>query len=151
MTHLLSCSYVMCGLYPLTTLFRPYTSHNMFITLSSRTILSCAQSCPTLCDPMNCSQLSSPVHESSQARILSGLLFPSAEDLPNPGTEPASPALAGRFFTSEAPEKPTIIVYIRSSDLSFTNFYLPHTPDSGNRLYTSVSMNLTFFLHSTYR
>ena len=29
----------------------------------------------------------------------SGLPFPSPGDLPNPGIEPASPALAGRFFT----------------------------------------------------
>ena len=31
----------------------------------------------------------------------SGLPFPSPGDLPNPGIEPASPALAGRFFTAE--------------------------------------------------
>ena len=36
----------------------------------------------------------------------SGLPFPSLRDLPNPGFEPASPALAGRFFTTEPPEKP---------------------------------------------
>ena len=29
----------------------------------------------------------------------SGLPFPSPGDLPNPGTESGSPALAGRFFT----------------------------------------------------
>ena len=31
----------------------------------------------------------------------SGLPFPSPRDLPNPGIEPASPALAGGFFTTE--------------------------------------------------
>ena len=31
----------------------------------------------------------------------SGLPFPSPGDLPNPGTEPVSPALAGGFFTTE--------------------------------------------------
>ena len=31
----------------------------------------------------------------------SGLPFPSPGDLPNPGIERASPALAGRFFTAE--------------------------------------------------
>ena len=39
-----------------------------------------AQSCPPLCDPMNCSLLDSSVHGILQARILeywSGLLFPS--------------------------------------------------------------------------
>jgi len=35
-----------------------------------------------------------------------GLPFPSPGDLPNPGIEPTSPALAGRFFTTEPPGKP---------------------------------------------
>ena len=33
----------------------------------------------------------------------SGLPFPSPEDLPDPGIEPGSPALADRLFTSEPP------------------------------------------------
>ena len=36
----------------------------------------------------------------------SGLPFPSLGYLPNPGIEPASPALAGGFFNSEPPGKP---------------------------------------------
>ena len=39
----------------------------------------------------------------------SGLPFPSPGDLPNPGIEPrspASPVLAGRFFTTAPPGKP---------------------------------------------
>ena len=36
-----------------------------------------------------------------------GLLFPSPGGLLDPGIEPASPALAGRFFTTEPPGKPT--------------------------------------------
>ena len=36
----------------------------------------------------------------------SGLLFTSLEDLPSPGIEPASPALAGGFFTTEPPREP---------------------------------------------
>jgi len=35
------------------------------------------------------------------------LLFPSPGDLPDPGITHASPALAGRFFTTEPPEKYT--------------------------------------------
>ena len=31
----------------------------------------------------------------------SGLTFPSPGDLPDPGVEPASPALADEFFTAE--------------------------------------------------
>ena len=36
----------------------------------------------------------------------SGLPFPSPGNLPDPGIEPASPALAGRFFTTEPPGSP---------------------------------------------
>ena len=39
--------------------------------------------------------------ESSRQEYWSGLLFPPPEDLPNPGMEPVSPALAGGFFTAE--------------------------------------------------
>ena len=39
----------------------------------------------------------------------SGLSFPSPEDLPDPGIEPESPALAGRFFIMEPPGKPILI------------------------------------------
>ena len=34
-----------------------------------------------------------------------GLLFPAPRDLPVPGIEPMSPALAGRFSTAEPPGK----------------------------------------------
>ena len=36
----------------------------------------------------------------------SGLPFPSPGDLPDPGIEPTSPAVAGKFFTTEPPGKP---------------------------------------------
>jgi len=36
----------------------------------------------------------------------SGLPFPSPGDLPDPGIEPMSPALVGRFFTTEPLGKP---------------------------------------------
>ena len=38
----------------------------------------------------------------------SGLPFPSPGDRPDLETEPTSPALAGRFFTTEPPGKPTM-------------------------------------------
>jgi len=37
----------------------------------------------------------------------SGVPFPSQGDFPNPGIEPTSPALAGKFFTTEPPRKPS--------------------------------------------
>ena len=44
----------------------------------------------------------------SRQKYWSGLPFPLPGDLPDPGIEPtsAAPALAGRFFTTESPEKP---------------------------------------------
>ena len=39
--------------------------------------MCCAQSCPTLCNPMDCSLPGSSVHGISQARILEWLPFPS--------------------------------------------------------------------------
>ena len=40
-----------------------------------------------------------PFMEFSRQEYWSGLSFSSPGDLPNPGIEPAPPALAGRFFT----------------------------------------------------
>ena len=57
------------------------------------------------CDPMDCSLPGSSVHGIFQAKIRSGLPFPSSGDLPDPGTEPRSPAMqvdsciADGFFT----------------------------------------------------
>ena len=44
--------------------------------------------------------------EFSRQEYGSGLPFSSPGDLPNPGTEPLSPELAGRFFTTVPPGKP---------------------------------------------
>ena len=44
----------------------------------------------------------------------SGLSFPSLGYLPNPGTKPESPALSGRFLTTEPPRKPQNFVCARS-------------------------------------
>ena len=48
-----------------------------------------------------------------------GLPFPSRGDLPDPGIEPVSPALAGGFFTTESPGKPSIIIPWCLSSLSY--------------------------------
>ena len=46
----------------------------------------------------------------SRQEYWSGLSFPSPGDLPDPGMEPESSALAGGFFTTEPPGKPYIIL-----------------------------------------
>ena len=48
----------------------------------------------------------------STKKYWSGLLFPSPGDLPSPGTKPESPALAGRFLTTEPSGKPLFTDYI---------------------------------------
>ena len=66
-----------------------------------------AQSCLTLCDPMNCSLPGSPVHGILQARILEwvAMASPLPRDLPDSGTELelvslTAPALASRFLAT---------------------------------------------------
>ena len=55
----------------------------------------------TLCDSMNCSAPGSSAHGIFQQEFRSGLPFPTPEYLADPEIKPASPALAGRFFTTE--------------------------------------------------
>ena len=65
-----------------------------------------AQSCPTLCDPRDCG---APLFMGfSRQEYWSGLPFPSPEDLPDPGIESMSPALAGGFSTTVPPGKPAL-------------------------------------------
>ena len=47
----------------------------------------------------------------------SGLPFLSPGDLPNPGIKPMSPALAGGFFTTEAPGKPSLLTILPKTAL----------------------------------
>ena len=67
----------------------------------------------------------------------SGLPFPSPGNLPNPRIEAASPALAGRFFTTEPPGKPILCIVVcilekamapHSSTLAWKN---PRTEEPG--------------------
>ena len=71
------------------------------ITKGSESENEVAQSCPTLCDPMDCSPPGSSVHGILQTRILEWVAFSSPGDLPNPGIEPRSPALQTDALSSE--------------------------------------------------
>ena len=64
---------------------------------------SVAQSCLTLCNPMDGTAPGSSFHGISQARILQQLVLSSSGGLPGLGIKPASsvsPTLAGRFSTT---------------------------------------------------
>ena len=52
-----------------------------------------AQSCPTLCNPVDCSPQAPPSMGFFRQEYWSGLPFPSPGDLPNIGIKPRSPAL----------------------------------------------------------
>ena len=58
---------------------------------------------------MDCSPPGSSVHGISQARTLEWDALPSLGNLPDLGIDSTSPALEGRFFTTEKPEKLTIL------------------------------------------
>ena len=83
-----------------------------------------AQSCPTLCDLMDCNTPGSSVHGSLQARILEWVACPHPGDLPNPETEPRSPALQADSFLFE------ILGKLWSSNLMIT--YKPLQADSSH-------------------
>ena len=65
-----------------------------------------AKSCLTLCDPLDCSLQVPLSMEFSRQEYWSELPLPSPRDLSDPRTELTSPAMAGRFFTTEPPGKP---------------------------------------------
>ena len=69
-----------------------------------------SQMCLTLCNPRDCSLPGSSVHGFPRQEYWCVLPFPSPGGLPNPGTEPTFPALAGRFFTTEPPGKPLLML-----------------------------------------
>ena len=62
-----------------------------------------AQSCATVCDPMDCSLPSSSVHGILQARILEWVASPFSRGSSWPRDRTHVSCIAGRFFTAEPP------------------------------------------------
>ena len=91
--------------------------HKHFLFLHSVT-----QLCSTLCDPMDYSPPGSSIHGILQARILE-LPHPPPGDLPDPGIEPMSPALAGGFFTTSATWEALPPSFLSELSLEFSNFH----------------------------
>ena len=67
-----------------------------------------AQSCPTLCDPMDCSQPVSLSMGFSRQEYWSGQPFPSPGELPDPGIKPTFPAFQVDSLQSDPAGKPPI-------------------------------------------
>ena len=77
------------------------------------------QSCPTLCDPVDCSLPDSSVHGILQARILDWVAISFSGDLPNPGIKPKSPALQADALTSEPSGKQDLLELTPKKDVLF--------------------------------
>ena len=84
------------------------------------------QSCPTICDPVDCSLPGSSVHGIFQAWILEWVLFPSPGDVPNPGIEPRSPALQADSSPSEPPGKSFLEIVKHNMTKCCLFFHLQH-------------------------
>ena len=62
-----------------------------------------------------------------------GLPFPSPRDLPNPGVEPTSPVLAGKFFTTQPPGKPILpVIYPQTQPLQRMTSVFPREVSKAN-------------------
>ena len=70
--------------------------------------------------PWTVAQKASLSIEFCKQEYWSRLLYPTPGDLPDPGTEPTSPALAGRFFTTEPLGKPSCLGILNSKTLFHT-------------------------------
>ena len=87
------------------------------------TMFSVTTSCPTLFNPIDCRLPGSSFHGIFQARILEQVAISYLGDLPDPGIEPASHALAGRFFTTEPPGKPSLVSFVVVNFFIFILFW----------------------------
>ena len=103
--------------YPTPSGLLPEKKEKKFILLNLFVIAACvyAQSCPNLCNPMDCSPPGSSIHGIYQASILEWVAICSSQGSSQPGIEPmslASPALAGRFFATMPPGEPTAVHHV---------------------------------------
>ena len=85
------------------------------------------QSCPTLCDPMDCSPPAPLSMGFSRQKYWSGLPCHSPWVLPDPGTEPGSSALQADSLPSEPPGKTEDTVLSVIHKLTNGNKHLPST------------------------
>ena len=82
------------------------------------------QSCPTLCDPMDCSLPGSSAHGILQVRILEWVAMSSSRGFSQPRAWTQVSCFTGRFFTAEPPEKPFQIPCVYASSLSGVWFFV---------------------------
>ena len=93
----------------------------------------CVLSCSVMADGRLFATLWAVVHQTplsmgfSSQQYWSRLPFPPPGHLPDPGIEPASPwspALTGRFFTTEQPGKPQVCPYLSTDTIWSGKIYI---------------------------
>ena len=83
---------------------RPLWNQSEYVDSPELELCLVSQSCLTLGDLMDCSLSGSSVHRNSPGKKTGlGCLALLQRDLPNPGTEPRSPALEEDSLPSEPP------------------------------------------------
>ena len=135
------------------------TGNQMRPTRGSHTCsCSVTQLCLTLYDAMDCSPPGSSVHGISQVRILERIAIFFSGNLPDPRIEPespTSPALTGRFFTTEPPGKspsPPVIPIKTKEDFPSAGWIMPFYPflvgeEAGGKLFVCPSWNTAYYIH----
>ena len=98
-----------------------------------------AQSCPTFCDPMDCSLQAPLSMEFSRQEYWSGLPFPSPGDLRDPGIKLRNRTqvshIAGRFFTVWATRKAHVfLLKCNYSVYRQSSFYICYSFSSSEML-----------------
>ena len=78
-----------------------------------------AQSCQTLCDPIDWSSPGSSVHDIIQARILKWVAISFSRGTSHPRDQTHASCITGRSLPSEPPGKPTMDLSIRKTKYSF--------------------------------
>ena len=109
----------------------------------------CAQSCLTLCDPLDCSPPGSSVQGFPRKEDWSGLPFPSPGDLPGPGMEPTFPALACRVFTTVPQGKPTSFQYLPSILWGDVSLFIFLPGSNVHTIFTAFKVHIMGFLRSS--
>ena len=85
--------------------FRPKKVDQNYYCLTWIIKVKVAQSCPTLCNPMDCT-----VHGILQAKILEWVAVPFSRGSSQPRDRTCVSYIAARFLPSEPPGKPTWII-----------------------------------------
>ena len=75
-------------------------ARNKMLSVQCTVLCLVTQSCPTLCNPMDCSPPGSSVHGILQARILVWVAMPSSRGSSQARDQAQASHTAGRFFTN---------------------------------------------------